>query len=173
MIRTISSRLTFFYKYIFSAVWITGFGSGTASMFLSGTHFRDKAGIPQPPEMRWQFLMAWIVGSLFIWWGCSRLKRVRLDDKALYISNYLEEIEVPLQEVSDISENRWINIHPVTLTFKNRTQFGSSAVFMPTAHFSIFSSHPIVAEIRRHYQPSEKEIACPRRGGVMDKLVHW
>lgn len=148
MIRTISSGITFFYKFIFTTVWITGFGSGTVAMFLAGNHFRDKAGLPQSPEIRWQFLMAWIIGSLFILWGCSRLKRIRIDDKALYISNYFKEIEVPLREVLNISENRWINIHPVTLTFKDTTRFGSSVVFMPKARFSIFSSHPVVAEIR-------------------------
>ena len=141
MIRTISSGLTFFYKFIFTPIWITGFGFGTIAMFWRGS-------VPGKSNNDLVFPVAWIIGSLFLLWGCGRLKRVRLDDKALYISNFIQEIEVPLREVSDISENRWINIHPITLIFKNRTQFGSSVVFMPKARFSIFSSHPVVAEIR-------------------------
>lgn len=155
MIRPISSLMTFFYKFIFSSLWIAGFGMGTVSLWLG--KMRDKFGNQPPANDQWLFLVMWITGSLFIYWGCVRLKRVRLDDKTLYISNYLEEIRVPLENVASVSENRWINIHPVTFTFKNETRFGSSVVFMPRVRlFSFFSSHPIVSEIREAIKRAEK-----------------
>ena len=86
-----------------------------------------------------------------------RLKRVCLDDKAIYISNYLKEIRVPLKNVIGVSENRWINIHPVTLTFRDETHFGLSVVFMPTVRFSFLSSHPVVSEIRMAVEQAKKE----------------
>ena len=158
MMRSISSPLTFFYKWIFSFLWITGFGTGTTAMVFSENQFHDKLGASPSSGMRWQFLIIWIVGSFFIWWFCMRLKRIRLDDKDLYISNYFKEIRVPLEGVVGVSENRWINIHPVTLIFKNKTQFGLSVVFMPTVRwFSFFSSHPVVAEIRRAAERAKKK----------------
>ena len=48
-----------------------------------------------------------------------------------------------------MSENRWINIHPVTLSFRRQTEFGRSVVFMPCLRwFSFLSSHPVVDELR-------------------------
>jgi len=72
-----------------------------------------------------------------------------MDDRALYISNYAKEIAVPLANVAEVTENRWINIHPVTITFHSDTAFGSQIVFMPkTRWFGFWSSHPVVDEIR-------------------------
>ena len=60
-----------------------------------------------------------------------RLKRVAISGHSLAISNYLATIQVPLREVARVTENRWINIHPVTLHFRKPTAFGTSVVFMP------------------------------------------
>src|SRR5436309_12832947 len=83
------------------------------------------------PDTKWFFLLATIVGGGFIWWSCVRLKRVRMDDKALYISNYSTEIAVPWVNVAQVSANRWINIHPVTTEFHAGTEFASRLVSMP------------------------------------------
>jgi hypothetical protein len=73
-----------------------------------------------------------------------------MDDRALYISNYVREIVVPLANVAEVSENRWINIHPVTLAFYTDTELGSRIVFMPKVRwFAFWSSHPVVEDIRR------------------------
>jgi hypothetical protein len=78
-----------------------------------------------------------------------RLKRVRIDDKVLYVSNYVTEIAVPLVNVAEVRENRWVNIHAITIQFHSATEFGSRIVFMPKARwFGFWSSHPVVAEIR-------------------------
>ncbi len=81
--------------------------------------------------MKWAFLAVLIVGSLSIWWSSVRLKRVRVDGKTLYVSNFRKEIAVPLGIVERVSENRWINIHPMTLYLRGPTDFGDKIVFMP------------------------------------------
>jgi len=89
------------------------------------------------------------MGTAFILWGGAGLKRVRLDSTSLYVSNYMKEITVPLNMIADVTENRWINIHPVTVHFRVNTEFGQKITFMPTVRFfSIWSSHPIVAELK-------------------------
>ena len=88
--------------------------------------------------------------TAFIYYFAVRLKRVRIDEQALYISNYLTEVRIPLRDVAEISENRWINIHPVTIEFQRETPFGERIVFMPKVRwFAFWSSHPIVAELRQ------------------------
>jgi hypothetical protein len=147
--RTLSSAKTFIMKVIFPIIWIGGFAAGTASLFLSPDSWQGGDGGHPDADLKWFFLLATIVGTAFIWWFCIRLKRVRMDDRALYISNYSAEIIVPLANVAEVTENRWVNIHPVTIQFHSDTEFGTAVVFMPkTRWFAFWSSHPVVEEIR-------------------------
>ena len=146
--KTLSSSQTFIMKIIFPVVWISAFGLGTLAIWGETTQM--KGGGSPPPEMKWQFLGAWIAGTAFILWGCAGLKRVRTDSENLYISNYRREISVPMTMISDVTENRWINIHPVTVHFRTAIEFGQSITFMPTTRmFGFFSSHPVVPELKQ------------------------
>ncbi len=141
MKRTISSSQTFIMKVLFPLVWITGFGIGTLTMFINPSNDTD--------AMKWQFLFGWIIGSAVIFLLGVRLKKVSIDGSSLYISNYLKEISVPLADIERVTENVWINIHPVTIHLKSSSEFGGSILFMPKARFGgWFSSHPVVAELR-------------------------
>lgn len=145
--RTLSSGLTFLMKVIFPMLWISGFGLGTLVLWLSP--MMSDAG-HSAVAIKWQFLVAWIAGAAFVLWICGGLKRVRVDSKNLYISNYRHEISVPLSTVSDVTEHRWINIHPVTVHFSQSTEFGRSVTFMPTTRlFGFLSSHPVVADLKQ------------------------
>jgi hypothetical protein len=129
-------------KIIFPAVWIPLFGFGALALFFDG------AGDPNAPP-KWVFLFMWIVGSAFIYWSCVRLKEVSVDDNFLYVSNYLKEIAIPLSEIDDVTENVWVNIHPVTIHLRSPSEFGDKIVFMPTVRFfAFFSSHPVINELK-------------------------
>ena len=146
MPRTISSAQTFIMKVVFPILWISGFGFGTASLWLNFMHGQN--GAPPPGAMKFMFLIMWLAGAAFIIWSCARLKRVRVDDKHIYVSNYRREISIPLSYIADVTEIRWINIHPVTVHFRKDTEFGRSITFMPTIrYFALWSSHPVVAEL--------------------------
>ncbi len=148
MRRTISSAQTFFLKVLFPVVWIGVFAGMTVLLF-AGVPGSPDSGTPPPPVTRWILLLATIAGSAVIYWACIRLKRVDLDRRALYISNYLTEISVPLRDVVEVTENRWVNTHPVTIRFQRDVGFGTSIVFTPRVRwFAFFSPHPIVAELR-------------------------
>lgn len=159
MLRTLSSAQTFLMKFVFPLVWISGFATGTMAMFLTDTQStrgnldstnapRTRSG-PPPPEMKWGFLAMTLAGAAFLYWACVRLKRVGISGQSLVISNYLTTIQVPLGELDRVTENRWINIHPVTLHFRSPTAFGTSVVFMPKVRWlGLFSSHPVVEDIR-------------------------
>jgi hypothetical protein len=80
--------------------------------------------------------------------GLRATKKVRTDGSAIYVSNYLNEVRIPFDAVRDVTENRWINIHPVTIHFRHSTPFGNRIVFMPTFRFFNWRSHPVVSELR-------------------------
>jgi hypothetical protein len=148
--RLLSSQQTFWMKVIFPIFWIGGFAVATITLWLPGGGGWEGAnGEPVDPAFKWFFLGMTSVGTVFIWWICMRLKRVQMDNSALYISNYSTEIVVPLNNVAGVTENRLINIHPVTIVFRSETAFGSQIVFMPESRwFGFWSSHPVVEEIQ-------------------------
>ena len=144
--RTLSSAQTFFMKLVFPILWISMFGAGTLGLW-SGV-LLGRAGAGAPTWMKWQFLAIWVAGSAFILWSCASLKRVRIDREFLYNANDRREIMVPLRSVEAGTENRWINIHPVTVRFRVPTEFGQQIKFMPTVRFWGWSTHPVVDELR-------------------------
>ena len=71
-----------------------------------------------------------------------------MDEEWLYVSNFVREIRVPLGEVEIVSENRWINIRPVTVEFRRDTDFGLRITFMPqTRMWWFWQAHPVVGEL--------------------------
>ena len=104
------------------------------------------------------FLTATILGALFLYWSVMRLKVVQMDERKLYISNYFREIEVDRSNIQEVTENIFLNIHPVWVHFKTPTEFGNKIMFMPTVRiFSLFSSHPIVKELKQFANREEVE----------------
>jgi len=148
MLRTLSSKQTFITKIIFPAFSIAGFGLFPLALWQGDLHTADDALPPEP--VKWLLLAAWIAGTAFILWLCAGLKRVRVDATSLYVSNYLREITVPLNMIAEVTEDRWSNIHPVTVHFRTTTEFGQKVTFMPvTRFFWLWSSHPVVAELKQ------------------------
>ena len=74
---------------------------------------------------------------------------MRVKDGRIYISNYMREIAVPPTAIKSVSVNRWINTHPVTISFRNMTAFGDKVTFIPTWRFFQWRRHPVVDELRQ------------------------
>jgi len=49
------------------------------------------------------FPIAWVIGTAFIYWSCVRLKKVAIEGSDLLVSNYLNTIRIPLENVEHIS----------------------------------------------------------------------
>jgi hypothetical protein len=147
-LRTLSSAQTPLMTLVLPVIWISAFGLATLGLWMGAMHGRN--GEAAAPAMKWLFLAIWLAGSTFFLWFCVGLKRVRVDTRALYVSNYLREISVPLSEVEDVTEIRWINLHPVTIHLRADSPFGRKISFMPTARvFGLWTPHPVVAELKR------------------------
>ncbi len=141
MQRNISSKLTFFFKFIFPLLLIPFFIVGHLSIMLD---FSETTELPKV------FVFLFLIGIIaFIYWFCIRIKKVELLNSSLIVSNYLKEIEIPLSEIDKITENIWMSNHPVTIHLKTSSEFGNKIVFIPTVRlFTFLSSHPIVSELR-------------------------
>ena len=147
--RTLSSAWTFWAKFIFPAIWISAFGVG-AILFWSGG-FVDGNHAAPPPQIKFVFAGLWIAGTALILWTNAGLKRVRTDERQLYVSNYLQEIDVPFSAITDVSQNRWLNSRPVTIHFGYATELGDTATFMPRQRIRIqfWRIDPVVDELKQ------------------------
>lgn len=134
-------------KFVFPAMWIPVFGFAVVMMFLGGIKSEDFLA-------KWAFLFVWLVGIAIICWSCVRLKDVSVDENFLYVSNYFKEVSIPLSEIYDVTENVWVNIHPVTIHLKSPSDFGDKIVFMPKHRvFAFFGSHPVVNQLKKLARP--------------------
>jgi len=141
--RLLSSRMTFFNKVFVPILYIIGFAGGTLAISLAR---RAAPNAPGPTPLL--FIIFLGLGGVAVYWSTVRLKYVRMDDRFLYVSNGLREIEVPLRDVTGVTYNRWTRTHLVTLEFAHDTEFGERIVFMPSVRaFAFWSVHPVVAEI--------------------------
>jgi hypothetical protein len=149
MRRTLSSAQTFLMKFVLPTVWLGGFGAATVLLFTTGS-VTDLDGFPLSSEVRWLFLGVAVLGGLSLYWWCMRLKWVAVDEQWLYVSNYVREIRVPLRDIEDVSENRWVNIRPVTVWLRRETEFGTQIIFMPkTRWWGFWRAHPVVDELEQ------------------------
>jgi len=137
---------TLYFKLL-PVLWSFGFGLGTIALWLEA--FRGKNNEPPPEGMKYIFTAVWAVVTIAAWRSCAGLKRVRIDGTRLYVSNYLEEISIPFSDIAKVTEDRWVNIHPVTIHLKNATEFGDRITFMPTSRFFGWTSHPVVHELKQ------------------------
>jgi len=139
--RQLSSRVTFFQKFVFPIFWI---GTFAVTMFVAaapGNAF---------PALRWIFLTVTVGGGAWIYWSCGRLKRVRLSGDSLLVSNFRDEMRVPLSQIERVTGSILMNPELVWVHFRRPTAFGDRIVFMaPWRWPSGFSRHPVVGELQR------------------------
>jgi hypothetical protein len=82
--KTISSKWTFWMKFVFPPIWICGFGLGTLLLWVGVV--AEKNGGPPPDGIKYAFTVMCVLGTMFIGWMAIRIKRVRIDGSNLYIS---------------------------------------------------------------------------------------
>src|ERR1044072_6019812 len=137
--RRLSSLQAFFIKFIFPPSWIAIFGFMAARQMNAGA------------LKTWPLiLVAWLAATAWIVWCSLPLKKVSIDDQNLYVSNYFHEMTVPFSLIGDVTENKWLNHHPITIHFKLPTEYGNQIVFIPPVRLLRYiGSDPIVAELKQ------------------------
>lgn len=135
MKKRLSTPLTFFFKFVFSTIWFFA-----CRVLLFGDGF----GKTFDPTI----IILLVVLPFFVFWEYSRIKKVEMDMDYLYVSNYIRREKIPLDNVGSITDNIWLQSHPVTINLKESCSFGRKVVFMPRMMFLFFQHHPIVNELK-------------------------
>jgi hypothetical protein len=147
----VSSNWTWIQRFIFPAVWILICIPFAASLFRSYLH--NEGGTSLSVIAKMNFLLSGIFGlGAVLSIRNYRLKVVYLIDGSLEISNYFRKIEVPLSEIADVREHKWI-AGRIVITFKTKNYFGKEVWFIPRFRFWLRGFHPIAEELKGLTQP--------------------
>lgn len=142
MKRELSSKQTFFLKIILPIIFIVLFLAAFIGLILG--YKKSEIFITIVIIM-----LAFPVGIVSMYFTLMRYKKVSIDDDFLYVSNYRNEIKIPLSNIADVSETKWIRTRPITIYLKNESEFGRKIIFTPKMNgFRVFADNPIVVELK-------------------------
>lgn len=144
----LSSRLTLLYKVFFPL----------AMTLAAVSLVRTAIGMTDQPLAMVSLLAVAALIVFVSWRGTGGFKTVRIEDEVLVIGNYLRTIRVPLTEIDTVTDRPYININPVTITFRQATPFGPRIHFMAPTWWVPFESHPNVRRLKRASQTGARLI---------------
>ena len=153
MIRPLSSSSTFFLKFVFSGIFIS------CSLWLVSNLIvaiiRSPHDLSAGPVV---FIILWSAATTtFCYHLTIPLKLVRIDERYLYVSNYIQEIAIPLAEIRQVYQWRYANVRPVVVKLRSSSRFGDTIKFVPQTTFHWWwNEHPIVSELKS-VVPNEEE----------------
>jgi hypothetical protein len=148
----LSSRWTYFVKYILSPFWILTFGAIALTLAFAPGAWEGGRGGPPPPELRWLFPAIWIVMTIGILRSTLPIKRVELRDGRLFVSNYFREWEIFPSDIESVAQNRWVNARPVRVRLRREIDgLGTRFDFIPPqrARLRFWREDPQVEQLRQ------------------------
>ena len=138
MEQQLSSRWTFFYKFIVPVLTTGGMCFGAYWAWRNPGSDRGHAPDGMAAEHAWLLMLAAAaLVAAVMWWTTASLKRVVLAGDELLVSNYRTEIRVPLTWIEKISGPSRTNPKRYTVTLVEPTDFGRRITFLPPMSWSL------------------------------------
>jgi hypothetical protein len=100
------------------------------------------------------FILAFVIaavgsGVCFNVWLSLRIKKVETDGRYLYVSNYVRETAIPLSDIYDVKEMRWMQPYWITIELSRPSEFGNRIILVPPFRWGAFwTANPLVDDIR-------------------------
>lgn len=123
----LSSWYTPITKFLFPVIWIVGWSAGTYQVFWRNLPLQYPGILVFP--------LGGVLGTGFVLWYCSRLRKVTLDGDTLIVSDYRREVRIPLARVSRVKRRTWISPPEIVVTFDSDIGLDEKAVFIPSYIF--------------------------------------
>ncbi|MEL6812570.1 MAG: hypothetical protein AAFP76_14670 [Bacteroidota bacterium] len=149
MRQKLSSRWTFVFKFVVPVIFLA------QVILLIPIVFRDEMNV-------FGVFFFCVAIGLFGYMAIkiySQLKVVSIDNQYLYVSNFNEEIKVPLVRIEKVTE--WVLFRPrvIKIHLNGASGFGEKIIFIGTREFFLFfNTHPSVTEIRRRVRNAKNDI---------------
>lgn len=142
--RVLSTRFTFFFKFVFPASFLTLMAGVTALLAYVDVRLTVVVLLVNVP-----------IVALF-WFYAWPIKRVVAYRDHLTVSNYRREARIAYDQIESVHEVRWINWRPTVVTLRTPGPFGRQIVYYPAVD-SLFGGSGMersaTAFLRRHVAP--------------------
>jgi hypothetical protein len=142
--RRISSRMTFFYKRVFPAIW---FGFLILFIAVPLVSSAGRNATPPPPFFIMPAIM--IVIGYFVMKKLvfDLVDEVWDDGDCLVIKNRGEEQRVAFSDIKNVSYSPFINPPRVTLSLRHPTVLGDEIAFNAPMRIVPFSTSPLIKDL--------------------------
>lgn len=138
--RKLSSRQTFFLKFIAPSLIILAF------LFMVYMNWELEFAAVALVSM---YTSIGIFLGIYLYFFRT-LKNVWIDDSYLHVSNFSEDLKIPLSQIDRISEMKIFNPRRITIHLKKSGQFGNKIVFLGYhQQWLLFGAHPAVTIIQK------------------------
>jgi hypothetical protein len=145
--RRLSSRTTILWSYVLPILLIGGLSCALLLCWLGKITGNDGKHLAVEGLCVFTIMWAGVVFGLVRALGL--LKRVEVDDDALYVSNYVAEVRIPLSEVATVRESGGSrDLTRVSVGFHRRSAFGRSIEFLPRLSRCWSGTGPAVRELK-------------------------
>lgn len=139
--QNVTSSWTLFYKFFLPTIWIVFF----ATLFLIFLFIPNlKIANLTPLQFRLVFGGFLLVGISLLYFTVMQLKRVEMDDKYIYVTNYFKIFKYPYFNVEKITIQDFLLFRTATVHFIEPGTFGKKATFIPNKKKlkNFLASHP-------------------------------
>ena len=141
----LSSKYTFFYKFVFLFIWVVGFGLGAREVIFFSPEY----------DLRWsQYVVTWVAIAIFIFFATGSIKTITMDrkKKVLVVSNFFKTHTISFDNIEDIDGSSLLSPKLVWFTLKTPSEFGRKIYFLPAVRPQrSIGKHPIVIDLRKEF----------------------
>ena len=145
------------HKFVLPSLWV----ATVMILFIARPLYSHFTGADAFSNVGWA---GPLLALAFLYWTyilfeCLQLKRVDLDGEVLRVSNFREEIEIPLRDVEKVSASAFVTPELIWIPLRRPTVFGDTLVFAPAIRFfgGFWHRHPLAEELRRRVAASEAQ----------------
>ncbi|MCG8620233.1 MAG: hypothetical protein MI802_28775 [Desulfobacterales bacterium] len=136
--KTISSRRTFFQKFILTPLF-----SGVIVVIFALMGAKNNY-----TEANVWYIVPILFFFYLIWKYMFSIKEVTIDWPNLKVSNFANEIQVPLYKIKKAKKVYWVRPFPIEIEFIGKTEFGKFIYFLPTSDLEGLNG-TIIEELNR------------------------
>ena len=142
--RLVSSKMTFFNKHVFPAIWF-----GFLAVFIGIALF---SGAGRNPA---SLLPVLIAPAIMIVFGYVIMKKLVFDladevwddGDSLVVKNSGQEQRIALSDIKNVSYSPFVNPPRVTLSLRRPTVFGDEITFSAPLRLVPFSKSPVITDL--------------------------
>ena len=151
----LSSRMTFFYKFIFPIIFL---------MFVFYFFYNDWQNYDL--NLQILFISSFSILGILICWFLCRLKTIYIHDEKIHISNFFKNVVIDRNDIAYISHFLFSGPPIIWIYFKNKTPFGNYIIFTPYFKFFTFFSHPVL----KYIEPIQK-VKPLKKNNIFDIII--